>query len=328
MRKLLGLLAVLLIDQAIDAQQIDPPVPCRTDQDCSMLAENQKEPTCKGGFCACTIDQKIVNCSSPQTAPHREKLISSVLIPQCKHEVDCNSLGNSFCNTVLGQCQCYANYVFSKDRTRCLPVARSISFPCVEDRQCLEFLANTTCQDQQCICVTGYHAINNDCWKMAPFGGPCTKSEECYHINGAVCTDKKICGCKEGTVIDEMRINCVIIATKIGDECTTNGDCSRSVKNATCIDGKCQCKMGNHFAEEINGCVVDRDIDEPCRHNYDCYHIVNDTNTNVLQCFNSMCDCKDNYHRNGNDCTSAGARTIGSTLVILWSFFITVYHFL
>lgn len=292
-----------------------------------MLAANQKDPTCKGGFCACTVDQKVQNCSSLQSAPHQQKMIASSPFPPCKLDVNCK-INNSACNTILSQCQCNKGYVFSMDKTQCLPVAQSLSFPCTEDKQCLAFQANTTCQQHQCICVTGYHAIDNVCWKMAPYGSACKAYEECNHINGAFCTDRKVCGCKEGTMIDNTQTNCVPIAEKFGDHCRMDKDCSDMIKNSTCIDATCQCKMGSHFVKEVVACIVDRDIDEPCKHDYDCYRLMNSTKANVLKCVGSLCDCSDEYHRNGNDCTSAGARTIGSSLVILSSIFIGIRHFL
>lgn len=44
--------------------------------------------------------------------------------------------------------------------------AEGLDFPCIENRQCLTFLPNTTCQNNQCSCISGYHYVQNACYEM------------------------------------------------------------------------------------------------------------------------------------------------------------------
>ncbi|KAK2581567.1 hypothetical protein KPH14_002077 [Odynerus spinipes] len=328
MRRFLILFVILLIDRSIDAQQpIDPPVPCAKDQDCSELSKNQKNPTCKGGFCACLDDQQqLRNCSSLQRASQQEKAIVSQIYHRCKLDVDCNA-NNSFCNISRSQCDCKKGYVPSTKKEQCLEVARGLSFPCTEDKQCLAVQANTTCQNMQCVCINGYHVVDNVCYRNASYNGICARSEECNHINNAYCTDKKICECAKDTKIDNTLTNCIPLAQTIGDYCTSDAHCKK-IEDSICVDSKCQCAEGEgkHFAKEITKCIYNRANGEPCEHDYDCYQPRSDTNStddyvNPLQCLGSICSCQDDYRTDNEKgiCMRAGSPMVVPVLMILSS---------
>lgn len=300
----------LLIDRPIDGLNIDPSVPCHKDTDCSLFSKDQKNSTCQQGFCACENEQgQIKNCSRLQLATQQEKPAVSAIYHTCKHEIDCK-LNNSFCNTSRSQCECIKGYVSSTDQQQCLQVAKSLNFSCTEDKQCLMFQANTTCLRQQCVCIDGYHAVNNVCWKTVVFGDLCSKSEECYHIRGAFCTDKKTCGCNEKAAIDKSGKNCIPYADTINEHCTENGMCS-AIPSSICLENKCQCPKNKHFVKELGQCIVSRGIGEPCQHDYDCYQDENYTNLerNGFVCIGSLCDCAIDYFIDGDKCINAGVLT-------------------
>nr|XP_050866035.1 uncharacterized protein LOC127071143 [Vespula vulgaris] len=300
----------LLIDRPIDALNIDPSVPCQRDIDCSLFSRDQKNSTCRQGFCACENEQgQMKNCSRLQlaAASQQEKPAVSPIYHTCKHEVDCK-LNNSFCNTSRSQCECVKGYVSSADQQQCLQVAKSLNFVCTEDKQCSIFQANATCRRERCVCVDGYHAVNDVCWKTIVFGDTCSKSEECYHIKGAICTDKKTCGCKEKAAIDKTGKHCVPYVDTIDEYCTENDTCS-TIPGSICLENKCQCPKEKHFVKELAQCVVSRGIGEPCQHDYDCYQIEDytDSERKGFVCVGSLCDCAVDYFINGDKCISAGS---------------------
>ncbi|KAL2713463.1 prion-like-(Q/N-rich) domain-bearing protein 25 isoform X2, partial [Vespula squamosa] len=290
---------------------VDPSVPCQKDIDCSLFSKDEKNSTCLRGFCACENEQgQMKNCSRLQLASsQQEKPAVSPIYHTCKHEIDCK-LNNSFCNTSRSQCECVKGYVSSADQQQCLRVAKSLNSSCTEDKQCLIFQENTTCQGQRCVCVDGYHAVEDVCWKTIVFGDTCSKSEECYHIKGAFCTDKKVCGCKEKAAIDKTGKNCVPYVDDIDEHCTENGTCSM-IPDSICLENRCQCPKEKHFVKEIGQCIVSRAIGEPCQHDYDCYQSENytDLERKGFVCVGSLCDCAVDYFINGDKCISAGVLT-------------------
>ncbi|XP_015182813.1 PREDICTED: fibrillin-2-like [Polistes dominula] len=333
MRNNLLIFAILfLLDRPIDCLNFELPVPCKSDVDCSLLSKDQKNSTCLNKFCACENEQgKMFNCSGLQIASQQEKAIVPTLYHPCKHDLDCQ-LNNSYCNTSRSQCECIKGFVFSMDKQQCLQAARSLNFPCIEDKQCLAFQPNTTCQGLECVCIDGYHAVNNVCWKIAVFGGSCSTSEECNHIKGAICTDKKICGCNENNAIDKTGKNCVPFVNNINESCMENITCS-TIPDSTCIENKCQCPNDKHFVAETGQCIRSKSIGEPCKHDYECYQLENNTKmiNKRLVCVGSICDCAVDYFKDGDKCVNAGVlmNINGSLMVImvaLSSFIYGFYH--
>ncbi|XP_014603739.1 PREDICTED: fibrillin-2-like isoform X3 [Polistes canadensis] len=308
----------ILIDRPIDAHNFELTFPCKNDLDCSSLSKDQKNSTCQKGFCVCENEHgKMLNCSGLQIASQQEKTVvkeyltfNRVSVPAlyhpCKHDVDCQ-LNNSYCNTSRSQCECVKGFVSSMDKQQCLQAAKSLNFPCTEDKQCLVFQSNTSCQGQECVCIDGYHAVNNVCWKISVFGGSCSTTEECNHIKGAICTDKKTCGCNENNAIDKTGQNCVPFVNNINEYCIENITCS-TIPDSVCIENKCQCPNDKHFVGEIGQCIRNRAIDEPCMKDYDCYQQEYDTKlqNKGLVCIGTICDCAIDYIRTGDKCVNAG----------------------
>lgn len=78
-------------------------------------------------------------------------------------------------------------------------------------------------------------------------GKSCNRSQECAHVNGAICTDRNVCDCAEATVINKDRKKCLRVAEDILEECEEDVQCTKSFPNALCVNRTCQCQSGYHF---------------------------------------------------------------------------------
>ncbi|XP_076761444.1 uncharacterized protein LOC143429653 [Xylocopa sonorina] len=296
----------LLLGRAI-TEQFDPSIPCQTNNDCVGLSNSLKDTSCRNGYCACKHADQIKNCSIIDLVPHDSNRSTETPVPRiCKVNQDCK-YKNSICNTTISQCDCQRDYILSSNRKVCLKKAESLDFPCAEDTQCLAFLSNTTCRNGQCNCVSGYHYARNACYKTIVFGKPCNQTEECAHVNGAVCTDSRVCNCPEATEISYDRDRCLSVAQAILDSCAEDVQCSETFANALCIDGRCNCRANYHFEPEIGQCFIDRGLGENCGNTYECYQRENGNDTKkALRCVGNVCVCAETYQREQDRCVNEG----------------------
>lgn len=328
---LLVLVAVAISHRAI-AEQIDPPIPCATSEVCIKYSSTFKNPTCKNGYCLCENGAEMKNCSSqsvPQ-ASNRNAVLSEQFIVRTSCKVDQNCvLENSFCNSTISQCECHKTYVLSTDKKKCLNKADSIDSPCVEDKQCLSFLQNTTCRNKKCSCIDGYHYLGNACYKAIEPGQTCTELKQCAHVDGAICTEDKVCKCGAETVISTNKKSCLKVASEMLTSCIEDHQCNITFPNSMCINFKCQCIPKFHYERNINQCVIDKGLDENCGTSYECYKPGDEnTTTRAMQCISNTCVCTEGFQREEDVCISSeSTRLLGTLLPFFLAAFIRTAFF-
>ncbi|XP_018378607.1 PREDICTED: uncharacterized protein LOC108771176 isoform X1 [Trachymyrmex cornetzi] len=299
---------VLVAITLANGDKIDIPIPCRNTSDCKNMSL-PGDAFCQKGYCMCPrLDNDAEACSSINASMHENKTSGSLLYRRCKHEQDCLFEGG-ICNYTISQCTCLKNYVPSSNLKSCVQKIESFEVSCTDKNQCLAFLANTTCENSTCVCVSGYYYIDNACWKMAGYAEPCTKNQECSHIEGNICTDNKTCGCAAETVLNTNGTKCLTAAKKIQDECTELVQCT--FEFTACVDNVCQCKEDFHYEREMTRCFPNKAIGNECVNNYECYQAEdykNDPPIKSMMCDSNICTCADNYILNVEDkCVSKSA---------------------
>ncbi|XP_076644620.1 uncharacterized protein LOC143354427 [Halictus rubicundus] len=314
------LLAAILIEfTGAVAQQIVVAIPC-TDSKTCIESSAVKNATCTNGFCECSTAVEVKNCSMSETRRPANRNAGVPVAHTCKLAQDCK-FNNSICNTTNSQCECQKEYVLSADRKSCLKKAEAIESACEEDKQCTVFLANTTCRDGKCSCAEGSHYTGNACYKtIALNNSTCTQSEECATVDGAICTDREVCDCKAGTVINAAGNTCLPVAKQFSDSCVEHKQCSMTFQeDAVCVDGTCRCRDRYHFDQEMNRCFMDKGLGDKCAVTQECYHAskVNGTSEG-LQCSRNECVCAEDYHEEGDACIANEATSMpGLSLVTL-----------
>lgn len=245
--------------------------------------------------------------------------IGPLVYRTCKHDQDCNFLG-AICNSTIHQCVCLKNYVPSSNKQHCIKKINSIEDSCTDKNQCLTFLANTTCENNKCVCISGYHYVDNACWKIIHFNDLCTRNQECSHIEGGVCMNNMTCGCAAEMVLNLNGKNCLAAARKIRDECMESIQCTTTFEFSTCVDKVCQCEQNFHYEHELTRCFPSRAIGDECAHNYECYQAddyENDPPIKSVMCESNICTCADNYTLSENKCVSAGPSFVASLSTII-----------
>ncbi|XP_032675281.1 prion-like-(Q/N-rich) domain-bearing protein 25 isoform X2 [Odontomachus brunneus] len=315
--------AIALLVALVGANKIDLYIPCVKTENCTNIPSLPPETICQEGYCLCPSDKGFVNCSSiNQTFIHQTRTPGPLVYRTCKHNQDCNFQGG-LCNTTNHQCVCSKDYVPSSDNRHCVQKAQSINSSCTEDNQCLAFLANTTCRLNKCHCITGYHYVDSACWRMAGYGQPCTKNQECSHIEGAICTDNMTCECGAETVLSKDGKKCLAAARNIRDECTESVQCE-TFEHSSCIENMCQCSEGYHYEHSMTRCFLNRELDAECANNYECYQVEDyksDPPIRSLICEANKCTCAENYVRKDNVCANGSSLIFASfpviTLIVL-----------
>ncbi|XP_066595568.1 prion-like-(Q/N-rich) domain-bearing protein 25 isoform X2 [Prorops nasuta] len=227
----------------------------------------------------------------------------------CSHKIDCNT-ENAHCNLTTKQCFCDKGYVPADNRQKCLKIIDALTSECTDERQCLAFLANTTCADRVCKCIDGYHLVNNKCWKSLGFGQPCSHHEECEIVDGGECVksdnNNRLCGCKADTIINMNSKHCLSKAKNYLDDCMEDRQCYEMYDNTTCIDKQCRCNDDSlHFEVDLGRCILSRGLEEICTTDYDCYQKEDTNGQRGLQCRGNVCWCSENYNLNGDICILA-----------------------
>ncbi|KZC13349.1 PREDICTED: tenascin-like [Dufourea novaeangliae] len=312
------------------AEQIDVTIPCETSEDCVKFSVLLKDPFCRNGHCECKYGTEYRNCSNAGILRPNSRNAGSPIFHSCKLDKEC-TFNNSMCNTSISQCDCQKDYVMSTTRKTCLKRVNAIESPCVEDRQCTDFLANTTCQNGRCDCIPGYHYAGNACYETIALGERCSRPEECSKVQGAVCIEEKmICDCFEETVIDSTGKRCLPVAREFLNKCVEDKQCSQSFGDAAaCIDGTCRCLDRHHFELEMNRCYLDTGLDEQCGNAYDCYQADDENRTRkAVTCTANVCVCAEDFHREDDACVvNEGTRFLGSLLTLLLATFLFVGPF-
>ncbi|XP_029667105.1 prion-like-(Q/N-rich) domain-bearing protein 25 [Formica exsecta] len=311
--------AIMLTISLTSAEKIDTPIPCGNTSDCRSMLTLPRDAFCKDGYCMCpNVDNGVKFCSSIQAFMHENKIPGPLFYRTCKHNQDCKYEGG-FCNSTISQCDCVKDYVPAKNKQHCVQKVRSIDASCTDENQCLAFLANTTCEANKCVCVSGYYYIDNACWRMAGYRRPCTKNQECSHIEGVICTKDMKCECASESVLNMDGKRCLMAAIKIQDECTESVQCSATFENSLCLDKKCQCESDYHYEHDLARCFPNRALDDGCANNYECYQAEdyeeNDSPIKSVMCEANKCTCVKNLVRQEDKCVSAGS-SFGTSIIV------------
>ncbi|XP_076293786.1 uncharacterized protein LOC143215513 [Lasioglossum baleicum] len=311
------LLAAILIEFAAAAPPIDVRIPCRESETCIDLSAFANA-TCKNGFCECSTAAGVKNCTLSEIRRPTHRNSGVLVVHTCKLPQDC-TFNNSICNTTNSQCECQKEYVWSADRKSCLKKAEAMQSVCEEDKQCTVFLANTTCRNGKCSCIEGTHYTGNACYKTIALNNTCTQSEECATVDGAICTDREVCDCKAGTVINAAGNTCLPVAKQFLDNCVEDKQCSMTFQeDAVCVDGICRCRDQHHFDQELNRCFIDRGLGDDCAIAQECYHASKENGTSVgLRCSMNKCVCAEDYQEEGDACIANEATESGPSLLSL-----------
>ncbi|XP_071574244.1 uncharacterized protein [Temnothorax nylanderi] len=320
MRTCVVLSTIALAIVLTNGDKIDTLIPCRNTSDCRSMSTLPSDAFCKDGLCMCPkVDTGVQACSSINASMHENKISGPLLYRTCIHAQDCNFLGG-ICNTTIRQCVCLKDYVPSSNKQHCVKKINAIEASCTDRNQCLAFVANTTCEDSKCVCISGYHYVDNVCWKVAEYNEPCTKNQECSHVEGAICTDNMTCGCAAETVLNMDGKKCLAAAKKIRDECTESIQCTATFEFSTCVDNMCQCEQNFHYEHELTRCFSNKAIGDECANNYECYQAEdyeNDPSIKSVTCNSNTCTCADNYILSENKCVSAGSSFVASLSIII-----------
>ncbi|XP_011260672.1 prion-like-(Q/N-rich) domain-bearing protein 25 isoform X1 [Camponotus floridanus] len=313
-------LIVLMIGLS-SADRIDTPIPCGNTSDCRNMSIlpvlSQTDAFCKDGYCMCpNVDNGFKRCSIHTSI---YEIRGPLFYRTCKHDQDCKYEGG-FCNSTIRQCDCIKDYVPSKNKQRCVQKVRSIDAFCMDENQCLAFLANTTCEKNKCVCISGYYYVDNACWKMVGYRQPCRKNSECSHIEDVICTNDMKCECSSGMVLNEDGKRCLMAATKIEDECVESVQCVATFKNSLCLDKTCQCEANYHYEHNLARCSPNRVLDDDCANDYECYQPEdyekkNDSSIKSVMCKANRCTCAENYVRQENTCVSAGSSSLRTSII-------------
>ncbi|CAD1477644.1 unnamed protein product, partial [Heterotrigona itama] len=293
-----------------------PPIPCTDAKTCIEVLNISRGLSCQNGYCLCENDGQAKNCSS-NNITHISRSTEATFFHVCKTDKDC-MVNHTFCNTTMSQCDCQRDYILSNSKKECLKSnddqseylnakAETFDFPCTESRQCSILLPNTVCENNQCVCIAGYHPVENACYKTIGMREFCTKDEECAHVSGAVCTSSDVCDCPQETVISEDGKRCLKVARDILDECVENVQCAQTFEKAVCVNQTCDCEARYHFEPEMKRCFNNRGLDEDCGNTYDCYQDENENVTGkALKCEKNVCVCAENYTREHDRCVNGG----------------------
>ncbi|XP_030751960.1 multiple epidermal growth factor-like domains protein 10 isoform X2 [Sitophilus oryzae] len=165
---------------------------CRTDGNCVL--ENGYA-YCVDGKCECNIGEI--------PTPDRNRCITgSKLGGSCADDAECAGTENAVCREV---CRCQVGYVISRNESTCLKAATYFLETCDESTQCSEFLTDSVCLNNTCVCQAGRHGYQNKCVRTSGIGFRCRDVEECITSTEQStlvnCIDG-VCQCLPG-VVDE-----------------------------------------------------------------------------------------------------------------------------
>ncbi|XP_072759254.1 uncharacterized protein [Anoplolepis gracilipes] len=310
---------MLTIGYLSSAERIDTPIPCGNTSDCrSTKLELQVDAFCTDGYCMCpNVDNGVNFCSSFHV--QETKISGPLFYRTCKLHQDCKYMGG-FCNKTISQCDCVKDYVPATDKQHCVRKVRAIGAACTDENQCSTFLANTTCENEKCVCISGYHYVEHACWRKAGYRRPCRKNQECSHIEGVICANM-ICECASGTVLNMDGMKCLTAAMKIEDDCVESAQCSATFANSLCLDKKCQCESGYHYEHELTRCFPNKALDDECANNYYCYQAEDYENNfsspiKSVMCEANRCTCVENFVRQEDKCVSAGSSLLETSIIV------------
>ncbi|XP_015119145.1 prion-like-(Q/N-rich) domain-bearing protein 25 isoform X2 [Diachasma alloeum] len=127
----------------------------------------------------------------------------------------------------------------------------------------------------------------------------CTYDKDC--IENAYCWNHETCYCMEGYLVNrnDTALECLKIASEIGDPCTANVQCHVTfTAQAECRNNTCTCTKGSHYEPEPKRCYESIEIGHMCQTSYNCRTSDNSSSF----CVDGFCSCPLQHHANGKEC--------------------------
>ncbi|XP_034948962.1 prion-like-(Q/N-rich) domain-bearing protein 25 [Chelonus insularis] len=293
MRFIIAISLLFFLAYFVNCKDFEMDYPCTNIDDCKK--KFSPNSICRDGKCLCGDSREnLKSCQLPRTSLRESKNLGGVVGRVCKYDKECYS-DNIWCNTTTSQCQCKPNYVGDSSNSRCLPIVNHIGGNCQDNKQCLVNMPNTTCVNDQCVCITGFHHINGKCWKSVGFGEYCTVNQECSHVEYAQCNETNQCECSKISVLTKDGKGCLPKAQAIMGECKESEQCSKAFDEADCIDNRCQCWNKSHFVLSIGKCISNKELGEACTEDYECYQGILSEDVKNLKCIDRICACAENF---------------------------------
>ena len=286
---------------------------CMYDVDCSTNVENSscvQVPSLNTNLCKCNAGFQPVGKIYCQ--PSDQRILAEKIGQDCSSNADCSKLPNTLCFS--GKCMCLPAYKVDQPyNTSCSKIR--IGDQCSRDAFCLEGIAYSKCNNQQCVCSDGYETKiteDEDRCIFTPIFCPsglckyneigCAQSGKPCETRNAQCVSDR-CTCPPGMEYETNLDTCVPIQRNrnFGEFCKSDDYC---IDTFICKKFQCDCPPGTAY----NGdrCVM-REIGDACRSDQDCSFVINGK-CKTCQCqnftmetwetrqrLNKTCQCGENY---------------------------------
>ncbi|XP_044259706.1 multiple epidermal growth factor-like domains protein 11 isoform X2 [Tribolium madens] len=279
-------LAILFIgvrsEEPFARQQIQSYVSCRTDADCKKNSFCYGNDDDKYGKCKCNSGYELNN----RNASFYECLPRVYLGDACEEDFQCQLVASNLavCNQ-FKICDCSPES--HKSDKMCFADIK-LGEVCMVDQNCL------LSDGQYAFCVAGICTCRKDetpspdrtlCLGSRNLGEPCKSDKECLSVPNTRCLEK--CVCDTTYTLSRNETECVKAATKFGDPCDFDGQCSKFLTDSVCNNGACGCL--SHLHEYGSRCVRTKQIGQSCEKNEECIY-KKEMNGNV-RCENKKCMC-------------------------------------
>ncbi|CAF2403448.1 unnamed protein product [Rotaria sp. Silwood2] len=286
---------------------------CEKNEHCAGLVPNSM---CFNNKCVCQSGYKsdeIFRCTSEirhrrQINFGKRNLRIQMLGEECKSNDECRRTpvdGTKVC--LLNRCQCSSGHV-PIDAYRCIRDFEQLSSNtriiktseieeppgygsmCLTTKDCQHSTAQLECFRGTCVCLEGY----------VPLG-----KYLCYNIrtqDASIIESSTFPSTLSITTSTFNRPNNAFVKSlgKLGNTCTNDYYCRRSVSHSHCYNGKCSCING-YISVDSYTCIEDTNADltvsfagyksllgGKCRTNQNCH-------TSDAICLNNICTCPKNY---------------------------------
>ncbi|XP_053595116.1 protein eyes shut homolog isoform X2 [Microplitis demolitor] len=224
-------------------------------------------------------------CKTNFEAVSHDECLPSLLGMYCEDNEDCIT-DHAICSEFEHKCTCEEHYITVNDTT-CVPVIGGF---CKDDSECMP--DNSVCLDNECRCKNNFTSVNNqECIKIY-LDLPCEEDGDCYDVNRAMCSENKICTCKQNSIVNTDRL-CISL---IEGFCEKDHDCLPL--NSVCLNNKCQCKRS--FVSSFNKECALSYLNQSCKNDQDCH------DTDRAMCSeDKICVCRPNHLAlNNSTCVS------------------------
>lgn len=295
---------------------------CTRSETC-FANHDSESVACVGGKCACATgfyQREYSSC----------RRISTAFGQECGIGADCQ-YADSAC--VSRKCACREGYSYDKDAKKCAPskgttvqggaraggqherwrwsrraqqlqAARTASdnvsatadnaAACTADSDCGD---NGDCVSGACVCQRGYYKSGTRCYPELQ--QVCSGDGAC-RMKNAVCREtgasgaSKMCSCSGGYIPSEdMRLCRKMTPELLTWSCLHDEQCGYFGPSAACVEKRCHCGAGTHWAADKQYCWVSKAVGEACSAAEDCAGL---SPGGGAACTDAVCTCTTGYH--------------------------------